>query len=115
MALPFYMDVHVPSAVTEGLRRRGLDVTSQDDGTRSVDDESLLERASGLRRILVTQDEDLLVIGARWQAVGREFSGIVFARQIGTSLGQLIDDLQLIAECCDALELASRVIYAPFP
>ncbi len=31
MAQALYMDVHVPSAVTEGLRRRGVDVlTSQE-------------------------------------------------------------------------------------
>jgi predicted nuclease of predicted toxin-antitoxin system len=110
------MDVHVPAAVTEGLRRRGIDVrTSQEDGTREASDETLLERAAMLRRILLTQDQDMLAIAAQWQAAGREFSGVVFARQIGTSLGQLIDDLQLIAECCEAAELASRVIYAPLP
>ena len=38
MARAFYMDVHVPSAVTEGLRRRDADVlTSQEDGTQESD------------------------------------------------------------------------------
>ena len=38
-----YMDVHIPAAITEGLRRRGIDVlTSQDDGTREAADEVLL-------------------------------------------------------------------------
>jgi hypothetical protein len=33
------MDVHIPSAITEGLRRRGINVlTSQDDGTRESDE-----------------------------------------------------------------------------
>jgi hypothetical protein len=49
MAHDFYMDVHVPSAITEGLRRRGIDVlTSQDDGTRQLNDEVLLVRATAL-------------------------------------------------------------------
>ena len=39
----FYMDVHVPLAVTEGLRRCDVDVmTSQDDRTRETDDQALL-------------------------------------------------------------------------
>jgi len=43
MALRFYMDMHVPAAITQGLRRRGIDVlTSQEDGTREADDEVLL-------------------------------------------------------------------------
>ena len=35
MALALYMDVHIPAAITDGLRRVGLDVlTSQEDQTR---------------------------------------------------------------------------------
>ena len=42
MPLTLYMDVHVPIVVTESLRRKGLDVlTSQDDGTATLDDETL--------------------------------------------------------------------------
>ena len=51
MTMPFavYMDVHVPLAITEGLRRRGIDVlTSQEDETTEEDDEFLLERATAL-------------------------------------------------------------------
>ena len=56
MALALYMDVHVPSAVTEGLRRRGVDVlTSQEDGTREAKDEALLLRATArLKTLLIT-------------------------------------------------------------
>ena len=59
MPLAFYSDVHVPAAITEGLRRRGIDVmTSQQDGTRRVEDLGLVQRATQLGRVLVTQDED---------------------------------------------------------
>jgi len=52
MAQALYMDVHVPSTVTVGLRRRGVDVlTSQEDGTREADDVALLQRATDLGRI----------------------------------------------------------------
>lgn len=50
MAHALYMDVHVPSAVTEGLRRRGVDVlTSQEDGTRAADDEPPFGTIGGTR------------------------------------------------------------------
>lgn len=52
-----YVDVHVPMAVTEALRRNGIDVlTCQDDGTATLDDESLLARAADLGRVLFSQD-----------------------------------------------------------
>jgi hypothetical protein len=115
MALRYYMDVHVPSAITAGLRRRGIDVlTSQDDGTRRAADESLLTRATELGRILVSQDEDLLAIAARWQAAERSFAGAIFASQQGASLGRYIDDLELIAQCCSENELAGTVWHLPF-
>lgn len=114
MLLRLYMDVHVPAAITEGLRRRGIDVlTSQEDRTRSSGDEELLKRATELNRILVTQDEDFLAIAARWNESGWEFSGLVFAPQEGASIGRYIEDLELIASCCDERELSSNVWHLP--
>ena len=72
MALKFYMDVHIPAAITEGLSRRNIDVlTSQDDGTREADDDVLLQRATDLGRLLFSQDQDLLRIASQWQNAGR--------------------------------------------
>ena len=80
MSVSLYMDVHVPIAITRSLRSRGADIlTSQEDGTSTIDDEALLERATTLQRILVTQDQDFLQIGASWMAANEHFSGIVFA------------------------------------
>jgi hypothetical protein len=116
MALAYYMDVQIPSAISEGLRRCGIDVlTSQEDGTRRATDEQLLQRATALGRILVTHDEDFLVLAAAWQATGWEFSGIVFAPQMGASIGRYIDDLELIAVCSDMTEMLSQVQRLPLP
>jgi uncharacterized protein DUF5615 len=108
------MDVHVPAAITQGLRRRGINViTSQEDGTRETSDEQLLVRATELGRILVSQDEDLLAVTAQWQTAGREFSGLVFMPQEGGSIGRYVDDLELIAVCCTEPEMRSLVQYLP--
>jgi hypothetical protein len=114
MAQGLYMDVHVPSAVTDGLRRRGVDVlTSQEDATRTADDEALLERATELDRLLFTQDEDLLAIVDAWQQSGRAFAGLAYAHQLGPGIGEIIADLELLSVCADASELANQVIYLP--
>jgi Domain of unknown function (DUF5615) len=114
MPAKLYFDVHIPSAVTEGLRRRGVDVlTSQEDGTREQPDEILLQRAVDLERILFSQDTDLLALANQWQAVGRSFPGVVYSAQLGISLGRLVEDLELLAYCAAPEELSSRVIHLP--
>ena len=57
MSVRLYFDVHVPSAVADGLRLRGVDVLrAQEDGAAELEDPSLLDRAIELGRVFVTQD-----------------------------------------------------------
>jgi hypothetical protein len=114
MPLAVYMDVHVPLVITEGLRRRGIDVlTSQEDGTAELDDGSLLDRATALGRLLLTQDQDFLRIASDRQGSGIRFVGILFAHQQGASLGRIIEDIELIATCGEPGEFSDRVTYLP--
>jgi hypothetical protein len=111
VALKLYMDVHIPAAITAGLVRHNIDVlTSQDDGTREVEDTVLLQRATDLGRLLFSQDQDFLRIASQWQSDGRFFSGLVFADQQGASIGQCIEDIELLALCCTEAEVANQVI-----
>lgn len=88
MAQAIYMDVHIPAAITTGLRRRGIDVlTSQDDGTTRFDDADLLDRATQQGRVLFSQDTDLLAISHVWQANGHPFAGLLFAHQAKARAG----------------------------
>jgi predicted nuclease of predicted toxin-antitoxin system len=108
------MDVHIPAAITVGLRRRAIDVlTSQEDGTREVDDVALFRRATTLRRILFSQDQDLLDIAREWQHIGQSFKGLVFSAQQGVSIGQCVEDLELLAQCYTEAEIANQVIFLP--
>ena len=53
--LRLYLDHHVPVAVSEGLRLRGVDVlTAYGDGSAELEDPPLLQRATELRRVLFT-------------------------------------------------------------
>jgi predicted nuclease of predicted toxin-antitoxin system len=112
MPLPLYMDVHVPAAISAGLRRRGLDVlSSQDDGTSRFPDDRLLERACAVGRLLFSQDDDMLRLASEWQRIKRPFSGILYAHQLNAGIGALVSDLELVLSCCTADELANRVTY----
>lgn len=114
MAVGIYMDVHVPSAVTEELRRRGVDVlTAQQDGSSRASDEDLLARATQLGRLLFTQDNDFLAIATRWQQTAKDFMCLVYAHQLGPGIGELIEDLELLSVCAESGEIHNRVIYLP--
>jgi predicted nuclease of predicted toxin-antitoxin system len=114
MSLSLLMDEHVKSAVTDGLRRRGCDVlTAQEDESDGLPDPRLLDRATILGRVLVTNDDDFLVEAAKRQAAGASFSGVVFGRQNDLTVGKMIDDLELIAWCYESQEVANQVLFIP--
>ena len=51
------MDVHIRRAVTSALRLRLVDVlTAQEDGAADLDDDRLLQRATEIGRVLVSQE-----------------------------------------------------------
>ena len=108
------MDVHVRRAVTVALRLRAIDVlTAQADGAAGLDDKRLLDRATTLGRILVSQDEDLLREGARRLGEREDFSGIIYAHQLLITVGQMVEDLELIARATSSEEWWGRIEYLP--
>lgn len=108
------MDVQVPRPITRGLRKRGVDVlTAQEDGTARWSDPDLLNRASWLARVLFSQDEDLLVEAARRQIEGVAFSGVIYAPQLGLSIGKFIEDLELLAKAGVPADFTNAVQYLP--
>ena len=82
MALTFYLDEHIPNAITVDLRARGVDIlTVQEDERRGIDDPVLLDRAGGLGRIMVSFDADLLRKSTRRQREGESFVGVAYRHQ----------------------------------
>ena len=114
MSLSIYMDVHVPFAITRGLRRRGIDVlTSQQDGTTEMPDDQLLDRAMQLGRMLFSRDQDLLVEAAHRLRIGKPFATVLFARQLDVSIGQCVMDLEIILKTGQPEEIIGQAIYLP--
>lgn len=114
MSLALYMDVHVPAAITRGLRRRGVDVLrAQDDHAERLADDQLLTRATHLGRLLFTEDEDLLAEGARRQVTGTPFAGIVFARQTEVLIGACVRDLEIVCKVLAPAEATNKILYLP--
>jgi predicted nuclease of predicted toxin-antitoxin system len=73
----FYMDEHVPTAVTVGLRLRDVNVlTAQEADMLAASDREHLALAVREGRVLFTQDADFLRLHAR----DIPHSGIAYAR-----------------------------------
>ena len=101
----FYMDEHVPTAVTQGLRRRGVDaLTVQEAGLRSTTDEEQLAFALAQGRVIFTQDADF----PRLHAAGVHHAGIVYAPQ-QMPVGAMIRGLMLIVEVLAPDDMIDRL------
>jgi hypothetical protein len=109
------MDVHVPRVITNGLRRRGVEViTAQEDGSAELEDPPLLDRASELNCPLYTQDDDLLAEARRRQIAGETFAGVIYSHQLRSPIGKCIADLELIVKTFEPDDLKNRVEFIPF-
>lgn len=108
------MDHHVPRAITDGLRARGIDVlTTEVDGTKEYEDDALLERALELQRILFTRDRDFLKEASYRQRNGIEFFGVVYAHQLEVSIKECINDLEIICSAATMQDILNNTIYLP--
>ncbi len=114
MTLRLYANHHVHAQIINGVRNRGLDViTAYEDARQAADDPAILDRATDLGRVLFSQDTDLLTEAARRQRRGLGFSGLIYAHQLGITIGQCIDDLELICGVFDLADIENRVVYLP--
>ena len=114
MPAAFYMDVHIPVAITEQLRRRGVDVvTAIEEGTNELPDDELLAAATAAARILFTHDIRFRVLAERWQREGKRFAGLAYGHAEGASIGQYVSDLELIAKASEPAEWMNAVVYLP--
>src|SRR5215813_14165405 len=114
MAVGLYLDVHVDHAIAAQLRLRNVDViTAQEDGTDTLPDDRLLERASQLGRPLVTHDILFCSMAENWQHAGRAFCGLIFGHLMIVSIGQCVKDLEIIAKATDSGDWQSIVMRLP--
>ncbi|NEO97446.1 MAG: hypothetical protein F6K58_01770 [Symploca sp. SIO2E9] len=115
MAVSLYMDVHVPQAITEQLRRRGVDVlTAIEDNSATLADDQLLEHCRVLGRVIFTQDIRFKALAEDWQRQGQSFAGLIFGHQLRGTIGQFVKDLELIAKVSEPREWLNTVENLPF-
>src|SRR5436305_10461678 len=97
--LPGLADSHLKGPIVRGLIRRGMDVVrAQDCGLCGQADDVILAAATSEGRLMLTNDQDYLVLAAAWRAVGRDHAGIVYWHQdkypIGEAIKRILDYAQ---------------------
>lgn len=91
--IQFYLDENVNPVIAEQLTRFGIDAVSVRDLEQLGDsDESHLQRATKMRRVLCTHDQDFL----RLASETTKHSGIVFAENYGATIGGWVRALRQI-------------------
>lgn len=114
MSLRYYMDQHVDERITNGLRRRGIDVlTAHEDNNSAAPDEFLLARATELGRVIFSQDKDFLRIGSQWQQNDQAFAGIIYSHQLHITVGQAVRDLEFMSQALEPEEMLNKVEFIP--
>ena len=103
----FHLDESVDPAIADGLRRRGVDVTtSQEAALLEAADEQQIAFALAEGRTLVTHDEDFLALAGRIK-----HAGIAYCHHQSRSIGQTIAALLLIRDCLTADDMRGHVEY----
>jgi hypothetical protein len=108
-----YFDHNVSRAITQGLRLRGVDVlTAYEDRAQRLSDPELIDRATILRRVVFSSDEDLIVEARRRQRDGAYFSGVIFAPQ-EYPIGACIEVLEVVAKAGEPEDFANSLMFLP--
>jgi predicted nuclease of predicted toxin-antitoxin system len=101
----FHLDEHVDPRIATALRRENIDVTTTvDAGLRACSDQEQLDYAIRNGRVLVTQDEDLLVLASE-----ASHAGIAYCRQNTRTIGQIVEMLVLIHGALTVEEMRNHV------
>ena len=106
MMIRYHLDENVPNAIANGLRLRGIDVsTSKDAGLLEAADEEHIEWAKEETRVIFSCDDDFL----RLASTGIEHAGIAYCHQRHRSIGDIIRGLVALRRAKTAEEMTNQI------
>ncbi len=106
MQIRFHLDESIANAVANGLRRRGINVTTaKDAGLIGATDEEHLAFALAHERVVVSHDNDFLKL----DHARRPHAGIAYCHQQARSIGELVLALAWLWRTRTAEEVHGKV------
>jgi predicted nuclease of predicted toxin-antitoxin system len=104
----FHLDEHVHPAIAEGLRLRGIDLTTTAEaGLLGRADTDQMAFALREGRVIYTNDHVFLALSA----AGAQHPGIVYCHPQKVSIGAIVRGIALIWEVYEPEDLRNRVEY----
>ena len=99
----FHLDENVSNAIADGLRRRGIDVTTTSEtGLIAASDGEQLYFAMSQNRVIFTHDDDFVILHQGGLIM---HSGITYCAQNRRSIGEILRSLILIWEVLEPEEM----------
>ena len=103
--MKIYADENIERSIIEGLRRRGIEVVSAlEIGYRGKPDEFHLSQAAELNAVILTHDNDFLMLADRF-----EHNGIIFAHSKNIPVGQCVRGVELIASILSDKDMKNHI------
>lgn len=110
MPLKIYANESVHSAISMGLKQRGIEAwSSRDAGNLGLSDEEQLEYARREKAVIFTHDDDFLRLAHEWAQQGREHCGIIYVHEQKLSIGHCIRRLVYVALLLKPHEIQNRI------
>lgn len=98
MTLRLYADECVDARIVAGLRRRGIDiVTAAEEDLLGAHDDTHLQRASELDRVVVSNDQDFLRLAHQRAEGGADHPGLLFILP-RTPIGNAVRSIALVSQ-----------------
>lgn len=111
--LRLFADECVDARISDGLRRRGEDVvTAGEEGLLGASDDTQLARATSLGRVLLTADQDFLLLAHRRIIEGASFPGVLFLLP-EASVGEAVRAICVASAVLDPDDMANRIEWLP--
>lgn len=112
----YLFDENCNGRIVRGVRRRAYSlstITAHEAGLQNAADSSVLEYAAAERRVIISHD--FRTLKAQAEARLREnlpMAGLILVRQ-DHPVGEVIEDLTLIAEVTSAEEWQGKIVFLP--
>ena len=108
-----YLDADVHTDLAQALRLRGYDaVSAWEVGNATLTDfQQLMFAAESGRALFTFNVADFVVLGAAWQAAGRQHAGIILSPQVSLTLA--LQRVSRLLNRMSAADLLSQIVWLP--